>query len=217
MMRARVTTAYAECQADGDGGDTHGSVELVRRGGFKTVVGQSALHRQTIFDEPSILKSCIERIDTARNICRRYMLPIQPTLFGDAVFLRSWGRIGKSGGERANGLRQRSRRPFCAIRTRSDPREDARWAESRRGARSARWPPSCRTPRKLAKARQHLAAGLNVREAAACQNWKSTLYERLAPRRHVNEMGKLPMRIILTGSSGRIGRAIFGTLCGQHE
>lgn len=40
-----------------------------------------------------------ERIDRARNMARYYMLSIQPTLFGETAVVRSWGRIGKSGGE----------------------------------------------------------------------------------------------------------------------
>jgi predicted DNA-binding WGR domain protein len=40
-----------------------------------------------------------ERIDRARNMARYYMLSIQPTLFGGTAVVRSWGRIGKPGGE----------------------------------------------------------------------------------------------------------------------
>ncbi|WP_085033700.1 WGR domain-containing protein [Ensifer aridi] len=40
-----------------------------------------------------------ERVDRTRNMARYYMLSIQPTLFGETVVVRSWGRIGKSGGE----------------------------------------------------------------------------------------------------------------------
>lgn len=42
-----------------------------------------------------------ERIDRARNMARYYMLSIQPTLFGETAVVRSWGRIGKSGGEKS--------------------------------------------------------------------------------------------------------------------
>lgn len=41
-----------------------------------------------------------ERIDRARNMARYYLLSIQPTLFGETAVVRSWGRIGKSGGEK---------------------------------------------------------------------------------------------------------------------
>lgn len=42
-----------------------------------------------------------ERIDRAKNMARYYMLSIQPTLFGETAVIRSWGRIGKSGGEKS--------------------------------------------------------------------------------------------------------------------
>ncbi|WP_117190204.1 WGR domain-containing protein [Rhizobium terrae] len=41
------------------------------------------------------------RIDNARNMARYYMLSIQPTLFGEIVLMRCWGRIGKRGGEKS--------------------------------------------------------------------------------------------------------------------
>lgn len=40
-----------------------------------------------------------QRIDTARNMARYYLLFIQPTLFGEVAVTRAWGRIGKRGGE----------------------------------------------------------------------------------------------------------------------
>jgi len=39
----------------------------------------------------------IERIEPERNMARYYALSIQPTLFGDASLVRSWGRIGGGG------------------------------------------------------------------------------------------------------------------------
>lgn len=39
----------------------------------------------------------VERIDATRNMARFYALSIQPTLFGEASLLRSWGRIGCRG------------------------------------------------------------------------------------------------------------------------
>ena len=41
-----------------------------------------------------------QRIDATRNMARYYAISIQPTLFGEASVVRSWGRIGKSGGEK---------------------------------------------------------------------------------------------------------------------
>ncbi|AUW46177.1 hypothetical protein CUJ84_pRLN1000722 (plasmid) [Rhizobium leguminosarum] len=43
-----------------------------------------------------------QRIDASRNMARYYMLAIQPTLFGDTAVVRSWGRIGRRGGERTD-------------------------------------------------------------------------------------------------------------------
>ncbi|NKJ40190.1 WGR domain-containing protein [Rhizobium sp. SG570] len=40
-----------------------------------------------------------QRIETARNMARYYLLFIQPTLFGEVTVTRAWGRIGKGGGE----------------------------------------------------------------------------------------------------------------------
>lgn len=40
-----------------------------------------------------------QRIDANRNIARYYTLTIQPTLFGQTAVVRTWGRIGKAGGE----------------------------------------------------------------------------------------------------------------------
>lgn len=43
-----------------------------------------------------------QRVDASRNMARYYMLSIQPTLFGDVAVVRSWGRIGKRGGEKSD-------------------------------------------------------------------------------------------------------------------
>jgi len=40
-----------------------------------------------------------QRIDANRNMARYYALAIRPTLFGEIAVVRSWGRIGKAGGE----------------------------------------------------------------------------------------------------------------------
>ncbi|MBA5800638.1 WGR domain-containing protein [Rhizobium changzhiense] len=42
------------------------------------------------------------RIDASRNMARYYMLGIQLTLFGETAVVRSWGRIGRRGGERTD-------------------------------------------------------------------------------------------------------------------
>jgi predicted DNA-binding WGR domain protein len=39
----------------------------------------------------------LRRIDPSRNMRRFYTLAIQPTLFGGASVIRSWGRIGTNG------------------------------------------------------------------------------------------------------------------------
>ena len=39
-------------------------------------------------------------IDAANNKRRFYVLSVQPTLFGDWVLVREWGRIGRSGRRR---------------------------------------------------------------------------------------------------------------------
>ncbi|MCW0021333.1 WGR domain-containing protein [Rhizobium sp. BT-226] len=39
------------------------------------------------------------RIDASRNMARYYALAIRPTLFGEIAVVRSWGRIGRAGGE----------------------------------------------------------------------------------------------------------------------
>ncbi|TRA88366.1 WGR domain-containing protein [Rhizobium rhizogenes] len=40
-----------------------------------------------------------QRIDANRNMARYYALAIRPTLFGEIAVVRSWGRIGRAGGE----------------------------------------------------------------------------------------------------------------------
>jgi predicted DNA-binding WGR domain protein len=40
-----------------------------------------------------------QRIDASRNMARYYALAIRPTLFGETAVVRSWGRIGRAGGE----------------------------------------------------------------------------------------------------------------------
>ena len=39
----------------------------------------------------------LRRIDHAQNMRRFYLLALQPTLFGGASVVRTWGRIGTSG------------------------------------------------------------------------------------------------------------------------
>lgn len=42
----------------------------------------------------------LDRRDPGRNMARFYRLDIAPDLFGGAVLVRSWGRIGSRGQER---------------------------------------------------------------------------------------------------------------------
>lgn len=39
----------------------------------------------------------LERCDPSRNMARFYALSLAPSLFGDVVLVRRWGRIGSSG------------------------------------------------------------------------------------------------------------------------
>ncbi len=39
----------------------------------------------------------LKRTDPARNICRFYLLCVQPELFGQWSLVREWGRIGSAG------------------------------------------------------------------------------------------------------------------------
>ena len=39
----------------------------------------------------------LTRTDPARNMARFYAMTLQPTLFGEWVLLREWGRIGSAG------------------------------------------------------------------------------------------------------------------------
>ncbi len=45
------------------------------------------------FDPPWLLR----RIDHARNMRRFYLLDVQPDLFGGALLVKQWGRIGTGG------------------------------------------------------------------------------------------------------------------------
>ncbi|KQR69939.1 WGR domain-containing protein [Rhizobium sp. Leaf341] len=42
----------------------------------------------------------LERCDPARNMARFYALSLEPSLFGDVVLVRRWGRIGAVGRSR---------------------------------------------------------------------------------------------------------------------
>lgn len=42
----------------------------------------------------------LERREPSRNMARFYVLAVEPTLFGDAVLVREWGRIGSLGRRR---------------------------------------------------------------------------------------------------------------------
>jgi predicted DNA-binding WGR domain protein len=43
----------------------------------------------------------LTRIDPARNMARFYALSIAPTLFGEWLLVKEWGRIGQTGTVRA--------------------------------------------------------------------------------------------------------------------
>jgi predicted DNA-binding WGR domain protein len=49
--------------------------------------------------EPKI-QILLQRRDCARNVARFYVLAIEPSLYGDAVLVRAWGRIGSLGRQR---------------------------------------------------------------------------------------------------------------------
>ncbi len=42
----------------------------------------------------------LERCDSARNMARFYALSLEPSLFGEIVLVRRWGRIGAPGRSR---------------------------------------------------------------------------------------------------------------------
>lgn len=42
----------------------------------------------------------LERRDASRNMARFYLLSVERSLFGDAVLVREWGRIGTRGQRR---------------------------------------------------------------------------------------------------------------------
>ena len=43
------------------------------------------------------LQVVLQRRDCARNAARFYVLAIEPSLYGDAALVRTWGRIGSLG------------------------------------------------------------------------------------------------------------------------
>jgi predicted DNA-binding WGR domain protein len=50
--------------------------------------------------DSSSLHIVLERVDSAQNIARYYVVSIEPTLFAKHTLIRRWGRIGCSGRER---------------------------------------------------------------------------------------------------------------------
>jgi predicted DNA-binding WGR domain protein len=42
----------------------------------------------------------VQRRDCTRNVARFYVLAIEPSLYGDAVLVRAWGRVGSLGRQR---------------------------------------------------------------------------------------------------------------------
>ena len=55
--------------------------------------------RQSDMVEPK-LQVVLQRRDCARNAARFYVLAIEPSLYGDAALVRTWGRIGSLGRQR---------------------------------------------------------------------------------------------------------------------
>nr|WP_316650714.1 WGR domain-containing protein [uncultured Gellertiella sp.] len=56
----------------------------------------------------------LERRDPALNMARFYRLCLQPTLFGEVVLLREWGRIG-TGGQRISQCYDRETEALAAL------------------------------------------------------------------------------------------------------
>lgn len=48
------------------------------------------------------LQIVLQRRDGTRNLARLYVLAIEPSLYGDAVLVRGWGRLGTFGRRRLN-------------------------------------------------------------------------------------------------------------------
>ena len=44
----------------------------------------------------------LDRIEPAANMCRYYVLSIEPTLWGEMSLVRHWGRIGRRGRSRVD-------------------------------------------------------------------------------------------------------------------
>lgn len=47
----------------------------------------------------------LERVNSSRNMSRFYAVDLQPSLFGDVLLVRRWGRIGSYGQERHDWFR----------------------------------------------------------------------------------------------------------------
>lgn len=58
-----------------------------------------AIHNPSMEHAPE-LPLCLTRRDASLNMARFYSLDIAADLFGGAVLVRHWGRIGKTGQER---------------------------------------------------------------------------------------------------------------------
>jgi predicted DNA-binding WGR domain protein len=59
--------------------------------------------------DSSSLRIVLERVDSAQNIARYYVVSIEPALFAKHTLIRRWGRIGCSGRERLQFLWGRRR------------------------------------------------------------------------------------------------------------
>jgi predicted DNA-binding WGR domain protein len=51
----------------------------------------------------------LDRLDASCNMARYYVLSIEPSLFGDAILIREWGRIGQPGQRRIELYNSQSR------------------------------------------------------------------------------------------------------------
>jgi predicted DNA-binding WGR domain protein len=67
----------------------------------------------------------LHRVDPSRNMARRYVLDVQPDLFGRWSFVREWGRIGRGGTVRTL--------PFSTEAEAREAMECQRRAKERRG------------------------------------------------------------------------------------
>lgn len=60
----------------------------------------------------------LERVNSAQNMSRFYVMDLQPSLFGDVLLIRRWGRIGSYGRARSDwfGSEDRAKAALDALR-----------------------------------------------------------------------------------------------------